>query len=105
MINIVNYPDSKRRMFISSRHIPLSLDGVEIISNGSGSYMELRKAYVTVDLVKSATYKSGGAYLFSNLRGCDGQRIYFNGCSCVAVNGEIVNRGLQFALNDVVSVI
>ncbi|XP_063823288.1 glutamine-dependent NAD(+) synthetase isoform X1 [Ostrinia nubilalis] len=84
-----------------SRHIPLSLDGVEIIANGSGSYMELRKAYVTVDLVKSATFKSGGAYLFSNLRGCDGQRIYFNGCSCVAVNGEVVSRGLQFALHDV----
>ncbi|KOB67091.1 putative glutamine-dependent NAD(+) synthetase [Operophtera brumata] len=65
-------------------------------------YMELRKAYVTVDLVKSATFKSGGAYLFSNLRGCDGQRIYFNGCSCVAVNGDIVSRGLQFALQDVV---
>ncbi|KAH9641931.1 hypothetical protein HF086_011681 [Spodoptera exigua] len=84
-----------------TRHIPLGLDGVEIIANGSGSYMELRKAYVTVDLVKSATFKSGGAYLFSNLRGCDGQRIYFNGCSCVAVNGEIVSRGMQFALHDV----
>ncbi|KAJ0179423.1 hypothetical protein K1T71_005135 [Dendrolimus kikuchii] len=84
-----------------SRHIPLGLDGVEIISNGSGSYMELRKAYVTVDLVKSATFKSGGAYLFSNLRGCDGQRIYFNGCSCVALNGSIVSRGRQFALPDV----
>ena len=40
-----------------SIHIPMSLDGVEIIANGSGSYGELRKAYVTVDLVKSATYK------------------------------------------------
>jgi hypothetical protein len=30
---------------------------VELIVNGSGSYMELRKAYVTVDLVKSATLK------------------------------------------------
>lgn len=35
----------------------MSVDGVEIIVNGSGSYMELRKAYVTVDLVKSATFK------------------------------------------------
>lgn len=40
-----------------SPHIPMSLDGVEIIANGSGSYSELRKAYVTVDLVKSATFK------------------------------------------------
>jgi NAD+ synthase (glutamine-hydrolysing) len=32
---------------------------VELIVNSSGSYMELRKAYVTVDLVKSATFKVG----------------------------------------------
>lgn len=40
-----------------STHIPMSSDGVEIIVNGSGSYMELRKTYITVDLVKSATLK------------------------------------------------
>ena len=62
-----------------SSHIDMSLDGVEIFVNGSGSYMELRKAYVSVDLVKSATAKCGGMYLFSNLRGCDGERVYFNG--------------------------
>ena len=33
-----------------SSHIDMSLDGVEIFVNGSGSYMELRKAYVSVDL-------------------------------------------------------
>ena len=37
--------------------------------------MELRKAYVAVELVKSATLKSGGCYMFSNLRGCDGERV------------------------------
>lgn len=81
----------------------MGLDGVEIICNSSGSYMELRKAYVTVDLVKSATFKSGGCYVFSNLRGCDGQRVYFNGCSCIAINGHIINRSKQFALEEVVS--
>lgn len=84
-----------------SNHIPMSLDGVEIIANGSGSYFELRKAYVTVDLVKSATFKSGGCYMFSNLRGCDGSRVYFNGGSCIALNGQILNRGKQFALDEV----
>jgi NAD+ synthase (glutamine-hydrolysing) len=34
---------------------------VELIVNGSGSYMELRKAYVTVDHVKSATLKVNGS--------------------------------------------
>ncbi|XP_046671791.1 glutamine-dependent NAD(+) synthetase isoform X2 [Homalodisca vitripennis] len=84
-----------------SSHIPLSLDGVEIVANGSGSYMELRKAYTTVELVKSATFKAGGCYLFNNLRGCDGQRMYFNGCSCIALNGEVIARSLQFSLQEV----
>ncbi|XP_043595715.1 glutamine-dependent NAD(+) synthetase isoform X1 [Bombus pyrosoma] len=84
-----------------SNHIPMCLDGVEIIANGSGSYFELRKAYVTVDLVKSATFKSGGCYMFSNLRGCDGSRLYFSGGSSITLNGQILNRGKQFALDEV----
>ncbi|CAL7952374.1 unnamed protein product [Xylocopa violacea] len=84
-----------------SNHIPMALDGVEIIANGSGSYFELRKGYVTVDLVKSATFKSGGCYMFSNLRGCDGSRVYFNGGSSITLNGQILNRGKQFSLDDV----
>ncbi|XP_035219009.1 glutamine-dependent NAD(+) synthetase-like [Stegodyphus dumicola] len=85
----------------NSSHIPQSLDGVEIISNGSGCYHELRKAYVVVDLVKSATAKCGGIYLFSNLRGCDGERTYFQGCSHIAINGHMVSIGKQFSLQDV----
>nr|XP_012145464.1 PREDICTED: probable glutamine-dependent NAD(+) synthetase isoform X2 [Megachile rotundata] len=84
-----------------SNHIPMCLDGVEIIANGSGSYFQLRKGYVTIDLVKSATFKSGGCYMFSNLRGCDGSRVYFNGGSSITLNGQILNRGKEFALNEV----
>jgi len=84
-----------------SSHIDMALDGVEIIVNGSGSYMELRKAYVAVELVRSATLKSGGCYMFSNLRGCDGERVYFNGCSSITVNGEIVARTAQYSVEEV----
>jgi len=42
---------------VSSPHADMSLDGVEIIANGSGSHHQLRKAHVRVDLVKSATAK------------------------------------------------
>ncbi|XP_065158505.1 glutamine-dependent NAD(+) synthetase isoform X3 [Atheta coriaria] len=84
-----------------SPHIEMGLDGVEIFVNSSGSYTELRKAYVVCDLVKSATFKSGGCYLFSNLRGCDGQRVYFNGGSCIALNGDLLNYAKQFSLQDV----
>lgn len=51
----------------------MSLDGVEIFVNGSGSYTEIRKTYVSKDLVTSATARSGGCYLFANMRGCDGK--------------------------------
>lgn len=84
-----------------SPHIAMGLSGVEIMINSSGSYMQLRKAFITTDLIKNATHKSGGAYLFSNLRGCDGQRVYFNGCSAIALNGEIISRGKQYSLQDV----
>lgn len=87
----------------SSSHIPLSLDGVEIICNGSGCYTELRKANVVVDLVKNATMKCGGCYIYSNLRGCDGQRVYFQGFSSITLNGHVLSRAKQFALNEVVS--
>uniref|UniRef100_A0A1I8NS65 Glutamine-dependent NAD(+) synthetase n=1 Tax=Stomoxys calcitrans TaxID=35570 RepID=A0A1I8NS65_STOCA len=86
---------------VKSKHIDMSLSGVEIIVNSSGSYMELRKAHITTDLIRNASFKAGGAYLFSNLRGCDGQRVFFNGCSAIALNGEIIGRGKQFSLQDV----
>lgn len=98
----IGYEICEELWMVKSTHIDMSLSGVEIIVNASGSYMQLRKAHITTDLVRSASFKAGGAYLFSNLRGCDGQRVYFNGCSAVAVNGEIVARGKQFSLQDVV---
>ncbi|KAH3725768.1 glutamine-dependent NAD(+) synthetase-like [Dreissena polymorpha] len=86
---------------LQSRHIDMALDGVEIFTNGSGSHHELRKAYVRVDLVKSATMKCGGCYVFCNLMGCDGERVFYDGCSMIAVNGKIVCQGPQFTLKDV----
>ncbi|KAG0444280.1 hypothetical protein HPB47_013970 [Ixodes persulcatus] len=85
-----------------SSHVSQALDGAEIIVNGSGSYHELRKTYVVADLIKSATAKSGGIYMFSNLRGCDGERVYYQGCSTIAINGDFVGVSKQFALQEVV---
>lgn len=85
----------------NSPHIALTLAGVEIICNGSGSHHELRKLNSRLSLIKSATSKCGGAYLYSNHRGCDGNRMYFDGCSLVCVNGELVAQASQFSLKDV----
>ncbi|TRZ01942.1 hypothetical protein DNTS_032275 [Danionella cerebrum] len=84
-----------------SPHIDMGLDGVEIFTNSSASYHELRKADKRVNLIKSATNKSGGIYLFANQKGCDGDRLYYDGCAMIAINGDIVSRGAQFSFDDV----
>ncbi|PSR76313.1 hypothetical protein PHLCEN_2v8545 [Hermanssonia centrifuga] len=85
----------------SSPHILMGLDGVEIFTNSSGSHHELRKLYTRVELIKEATLKLGGIYLYANQQGCDGDRLYYDGCAMIAVNGQIVAQGSQFSLNDV----
>uniref|UniRef100_A0A673VYY5 Glutamine-dependent NAD(+) synthetase n=1 Tax=Salmo trutta TaxID=8032 RepID=A0A673VYY5_SALTR len=84
-----------------SPHVDMGLDGVEIFTNSSASYHELRKADHRVNLVKSATTKSGGIYMLANQKGCDGDRLYYDGCATVAINGDIVAQGRQFSLDDV----
>mmetsp|Transcript_78360 Transcript_78360/g.153838 ORF Transcript_78360/g.153838 Transcript_78360/m.153838 type:complete len:795 (+) Transcript_78360:17-2401(+) len=86
---------------VRSPHISYFLSGVEIISNGSGSHHVLRKLDARLTLMKEPTRKCGGVYLYSNQRGCDGNRLYFDGCSLVCVNGEVVAQASQFSLNDV----
>lgn len=84
-----------------SPHIRLGNAGVEIIANGSGSHHELRKLETRIALIRSATAKNGGVYLYANQQGCDGGRLYFDGCALIAQNGDILAQGSQFSLNDV----
>lgn len=88
-----------------SPHIKLALDGVEIIANGSGSHHQLRKLNVRIDLIKSATAKGGGVYLYANQKGCDGGRLFFDGCCMVYSNGSCVGQGSQFLGLDEVEVV
>lgn len=85
----------------NSPHIQMGLDGVEIFTNGSGSHHQMRKLDQRVDLIKSATSKSGGIYLYSNQQGCDGSRLYFDGSCMIMINGECVAQGSQFSLHDI----
>ena len=77
-------------------HIMLSLDGVEIIANGSGSHHKLRKLDYRIGLVQGATSKAGGIYLYANQKGCDGGRLYYDGCAMVWSNGNMIAQGSQF---------
>ena len=52
-------------------------------------------------MIVSATSKVGGVYLYANQQGCDGERVYYDGCSMICMNGRILAQGSQFSLNDV----
>lgn len=39
--------------------------------------------------------------IYSHFVGCDGDRLLYDGCSMIMVNGEIVAQGSQFSLEDV----
>lgn len=82
-------------------HVQLALDGVEIITNSSGSHHELRKLDTRISMITEATRKCGGIYLYSNQRGCDGDRLYYDGCAMIVCNGQILAQGSQFSLKDV----
>lgn len=86
---------------VNSPHLEMYLSGVEIVSNGSGSHHVLRKLDSRLSLMRNATRKAGGVYMYSNHRGCDGNRLYFDGSSMICVNGNIVSQATQFSLNDV----
>ncbi|PNP50877.1 hypothetical protein THARTR1_08498 [Trichoderma harzianum] len=82
-------------------HINMGLNGVEIFTNSSGSHHSLRKLNERIALIQEATRKNGGIYLYANQSGCDGDRLLYDGCSMIMVNGEIVAQGAQFSLEDV----
>jgi NAD+ synthase (glutamine-hydrolysing) len=82
-------------------HIDLALRGVEIIGNGSGSHHELRKLDQRLELMISATRKCGGVYLYSNQRGCDGGRLYYDGGAIIVANGQVLAQAPQFSVKDV----
>ncbi len=82
-------------------HIAYSLNGIEIIGNSSGSHHQLRKLHKRIDLIINATAKNGGIYLYANQQGCDGGRLYFDGCALIAMNGELIAQGTQFSPHDV----
>ncbi|KAJ3269634.1 glutamine-dependent NAD(+) synthetase [Terramyces sp. JEL0728] len=82
-------------------HINLSLNGVEIFTNGSASHHEFQKLSRRVELIREATLKCGGVYLYANQQGCDGERVYYDGSALIILNGKILAQASQFSLNDV----
>lgn len=51
---------------------------------------------------RPCVFQNGGIYLLANQKGCDGDRLYYDGCAMVAMNGRVFAQGSQFSLADVV---
>jgi NAD+ synthase (glutamine-hydrolysing) len=85
----------------NSPHSLYSLAGIEIVLNSSGSHHELRKLDTRINLIQEATAKTGGVYMYSNQRGCDGDRLYYDGCALILHSGKVLAQGSQFSLRDV----
>jgi NAD+ synthase (glutamine-hydrolysing) len=79
----------------------LYLNGVDILINPSGSHFEAGKLQKRIDLINGATRRCGGAYLYCNLEGCDGERLYFDGASMVGMNGTILDIEDRFTMRDI----
>ena len=62
-----------------SPSIILSTQGVDIIANSSGSHFQVNKQDRRFELIANSSKKNGGVFVYSNLIGCDGGRLYFDG--------------------------
>ncbi|KAK0515479.1 hypothetical protein JMJ35_001513 [Cladonia borealis] len=82
-------------------HIHMGLQGVEIFTNSSASHHELRKLDKRLALILEATRKSGGIYIYANLKGGGGDRLYYDGSSMIVCNGIVKAQGSQFSLDDI----
>nr|XP_039269971.1 glutamine-dependent NAD(+) synthetase-like [Styela clava] len=85
----------------NASHIFQSLDGCEIITNGSGCLLEIGGLENRLSIIKAASDRCGVVYMFSTLIGCDGDRTYCDGTPIIAMNGEILAQGAQFSLNGI----
>lgn len=51
--------------------------------------------------MKNASSRNGGVYVYSNLKGCDGGRVYYDGGSLICLNGNIIQQLPQFSIPEV----
>eukprot|EP00834_Sanchytrium_tribonematis_P000165 NODE_4_length_77007_cov_1.156642.p5 type:complete len:712 gc:universal NODE_4_length_77007_cov_1.156642:55802-57937(+) len=80
-------------------HTDMYLNGADVILNPSGSHHQLRKLNQRVKLVENAS--THGIYVYNNLRGCDGERVYFDGTNMIFMAGRPYFIGQQFNLRNI----
>lgn len=75
------------------------MNNADVVINCNGSCYTTDKLQHRVEMVRNETNRMGGAYVYVNLIGCDGQRCYFDGGNIIAQNGEILGLSPYHTLN------
>ena len=44
-------------------------------------------------------------YLYANQRGCDGGRLYYDGCAMIVCNGHVLAQAKQFDVTEVETIV
>ena len=52
-------------------------------------------------MINRASQVHGGIYMYSNLKGNDGGRLYFDGASCISMNGLVYAQAPQFSIDNI----
>jgi Predicted amidohydrolase len=84
-------------------HDELYKNDVNVVLNSSGSHFEMGKLKTRIDLIKKATEtdpKYDKVYVYSNLIGGDGDRLYFDGASLVCKNQKLIGITERFVLSN-----
>lgn len=84
-----------------SPSIDFSNEGCDIIGNSSGSHFQIGKQKRRYELIIECAKKNGGLYIYSNLVGCDGGKLFFDGGSFIILNGKILEQGQRFFFEEV----
>lgn len=83
-------------------HLHMYASGADVVLNASASHHELRKLNRRISLVEMASRSNGGGmYAYTNLRGCDAERVCYDGGAMAAVCGQLIFLGKQFSLDEV----
>jgi NAD+ synthase (glutamine-hydrolysing) len=82
-------------------HATVSENAITIHAISTASHHELggfEKRFLDLQV---AARETGGVLIYSDQRGCGGDRTYSDGCAMILVDGELVAQGRQFDLEDV----
>ncbi|KAL5115082.1 glutamine-dependent NAD(+) synthetase [Pleosporales sp. CAS-2024a] len=77
---------------------------IHAVSNAS--YHELGASVIRSRILGQAAARTGGragtsTIVYSDQRGCGGDRTYSDGCAMIYINGQLVAQGKQYSLTDV----